>query len=97
MLRGQLVSAIFKKTLRLNLAEAKKSAAVTLMSSDISSIEGSFTVLYDIWAGILELGVGVYLLARLVGQACFLVIIPAIGKSPSIKIRQCLIELTQHV
>jgi len=80
MNRGMLVSAIFKQTLELDLATAKKSAAVTLMSTDVDSIEAGFVMMHDLWAGVLELGIGVFLLARYVGAAAFLVAVPAVRK-----------------
>ncbi|KAH6657974.1 putative ABC multidrug transporter [Truncatella angustata] len=83
MNRGMLVSAIFKQTLELDLATAKKSAAVTLMSTDVDSIEAGFVMMHDLWAGVLELGIGVFLLARYVGAAAFLVIVPAVLSTAS--------------
>lgn len=80
MNRGILVSAIFGRTLDLDLATAKKSAAVTLMSTDVDNIEAGFVMMHDLWAGILELGIGVFLLARYVGAAAFLVAVPAVRK-----------------
>jgi ATP-binding cassette, subfamily C (CFTR/MRP), member 1 len=80
MNRGMLVSAIFKHTLELELAIAKKSAAVTLMSTDVDSIEAGFVMMHDLWAGVLELGIGIFLLARYVGAAAFLVAVPAVCK-----------------
>lgn len=80
MNRGMLVSAIFQHTLELDLATAKKSAAVTLMSTDVDNIEAGFVMMHDLWAGIIELGVGVFLLARYVGAAAFLVVVPAVRK-----------------
>lgn len=78
MNRGMLVSAIFKHTLELDLATAKQSAAVTLMSTDVDSIGAAFTTIHDLWVGIIELAIGVYLLARYVGPAAFLVAVPAV-------------------
>lgn len=80
MNRGILVSAIFKHTLELDFATAKKSAAVTLMSTDVDNIEAGFVIMHNIWAGVIELGIGVYLLSRYVGAAAFLVAVPAVRK-----------------
>ena len=78
MNRGMLVSAVFKHTLELDLTTAKKSAAVTLMSTDVDSIGSAFVIMHDLWAGIIELAIGVYLLARYVGAAAFLISVPAV-------------------
>jgi hypothetical protein len=80
MVRGMLVSAIFTHTLQLDQATAKKSAAVTLMSTDVNSIEAGFVMMHDLWAGVLEVGIGFYLLSRYVGAATVLVVIPTICK-----------------
>lgn len=80
MNRGMLVSAIFKQTLELDLATAKKSAAVSLMSTDVDNIEAGFVMMHDLWAGVFELGIGVFLLSRYVGAAAFLVAVPAVRK-----------------
>lgn len=80
MNRGMLVSAIFKHTLDLDFATSKKSAAVTLMSTDVDSIEAGFVTMHDLWAGVIELGIGVFLLSRYVGAAAFLVAVPAVCK-----------------
>jgi ATP-binding cassette subfamily C (CFTR/MRP) protein 1 len=80
MNRGMLVSAIFKQTLELDLATAKKAAAVTLMSTDVANIEAGFVTMHDLWAGVLELSIGIFLLARYVGAAAFLVAVPAVRK-----------------
>lgn len=79
-LRGVLVSAIFKKTLALEQVHAKRFAAVTLMSTDIDGIAINLRKFFDICAGVLEVGVGTYLLTRIVGKATFLVVFPAISK-----------------
>jgi hypothetical protein len=80
MLRGQLVSVVVEKTLRINLGNDSKSAAVTLMSTDIDGIVSGLTVLHDVWAGLVELGLAVFLLATLVGGASFLVVVPAVSE-----------------
>ncbi|KJZ73968.1 hypothetical protein HIM_06636 [Hirsutella minnesotensis 3608] len=76
MLRGCLISAMYKKTLRLNASQLKEVAAMTLMSADMDGIEMGLSELHNVWASILELVLGIYLLAKIVGGACFLVIVP---------------------
>lgn len=79
-LRGILVSEIFKKTVALEQVDAKKFAAATLMSTDIDGIAINLRKFYDICASILEIGLGTYLLTRIVGKAAFLVVFPGICK-----------------
>lgn len=84
LVRGALVSAIFNKTLKLKASEAQKAAAVTLMSTDIDGIEQGLVIGFGIWASLIELAIAAYLLATLVGGASFLVVIPALSKSPNL-------------
>lgn len=51
------------------------------MSTDIDSIANGVNDLHEIWASILELGVAIYLLYLEIGAACFVVAIPAVGKT----------------
>lgn len=62
----------------LEASKAKDSAAVTLMSTDVDGVASGLQKIHDIWASVVELGLGVYLLQRQVGAACFLVLIPTI-------------------
>lgn len=64
----------------LDTTSAKEAAAVTLMSTDVDGIASGIQEMHEIWASILELAVAVYLLERQIGPACFLVVIPTVGK-----------------
>ncbi|POR35875.1 ABC transporter, transmembrane domain, type 1 [Tolypocladium paradoxum] len=80
MLRGALVSSILNKALHLDLETAKKSAAVTLMSTDIDAIALGLTYFHDIWTSVIELALGIYFLATIVGGASILVVLPALER-----------------
>lgn len=71
---------IFKKTTNLDTTFAKEGAAVTLMSTDVDGIATGIQLMHEIWASVVELFVAVYLLERQIGPACFLVVIPTVGK-----------------
>lgn len=75
--RGGLVSLIFTKVIDLDAVTAKESAAVTLMSTDIDGIASGLQKIHDIWASIIELAIGIYLLERQIGSACFIILVPA--------------------
>jgi hypothetical protein len=47
----------------------------------VDSIEAGFVMMHDLWAGVIELALGVFLLARYVGAAAFLVAVPAVRES----------------
>ena len=97
MIRGILISAIFKHTLQLDHITAEKSAAVTLMSTDVDNIEAGFVMMHDLWAGVLELGIGLYLLSRYVGAAAVFTLAPALCKSTWRKVIVLIILLTMSV
>lgn len=80
-LRGMLVSSIYDKTLKLKASDTtNKLAAMTLMSTDIDGLENGLAYFHDIWASIIELALGIYFLARLVGGSSFLVVLPGLGR-----------------
>lgn len=87
MLRGVLISEIFRKTLAIEHINAEKFAAATLMSTDVEGIATNLGKFHDIWANVVELALGTYLLTTVVGKATFVVIFPGISKiypSPAI-------------
>jgi hypothetical protein len=68
MFRGSLVALIYGKTLRLGSTSTDDADAITLMSADIDRIE-SFTIIHEMYAGVIEAGVALWLLFRLLGVA----------------------------
>ncbi|GES61683.1 ABC transporter [Aspergillus terreus] len=64
MIRGSLVSIIYRKTLRLHLNEAKSSAALTLASSDVDRIGLTVESGHEIWASSIETILALVLLQR---------------------------------
>ncbi|KAG8166037.1 hypothetical protein KVR01_004589 [Diaporthe batatas] len=77
MIRGAIVSMIFQKTLKLELEAIADSAPVTLMSTDIDGIHRGLQFLHDIWASLLAIAVGLYILQQLLGYSAFLVVVPS--------------------
>ncbi|KAJ6779521.1 hypothetical protein PWT90_07627 [Aphanocladium album] len=74
-IRGALASAVYDKSLRLGIAEAEDSATVTLITTDIPSLEAAILLLYDIVAMILEVAFGTAILTVFVGAASAIAII----------------------
>ena len=70
MIRGSLVSVIYRKTLDLNSNIEHGSAAITLMSTDIDRIARSMSKAHEIWASSIETCIAIYLLERQIGWAC---------------------------
>ncbi|KAM0558381.1 hypothetical protein ACHAPJ_005075 [Fusarium lateritium] len=78
MYRGGLVSLIFKKTLKLKTTSIKDSAPVTLMTADVATMVSAGASIHDMWANMLELPVGIYLLYRQIGRPSLLVLVPTV-------------------
>lgn len=70
-IRGGLVSLLYNKTLDLSITAKDPNAAMTLMSSDIERMIESLTLFHDVWCGVIELGVAMYLLYLNLGSACW--------------------------
>ena len=82
MIRGLLVSAIYKQTTEISLTAIDNKASVTLMSADVEQIVRGLRQIHEIWASIIEIGLATYLLERQTGPAAaapFLVIVIAVG------------------
>lgn len=79
-MRGALIPQIFHKTLGLSYSIAKESAATTLMSTDIEGIATGIPEIHKLWASLLELVVGFYMLSTVIDEATFLVVVPMLSK-----------------
>jgi ATP-binding cassette subfamily C (CFTR/MRP) protein 1 len=86
MLRGALVGAIYNRALLLPDGLHDDSAAVTLMSTDIDRIAIAMQSVHEIWARIIEVGVGLWLLERQVGAVCVVPIIIVASKFSMLKL-----------
>jgi ATP-binding cassette subfamily C (CFTR/MRP) protein 1 len=67
MFRGAVVGLIHNKTMKLQDGVYNESAAVTLMSTDIDRITFSMVSVHEIWAHLIEVAIGIWLLARQLG------------------------------
>lgn len=84
LVRGALVSAIYKKTTEISITALDNSAAVTLMSTDIERIMFGLTNLHELWANVVQVGLSTWLLQRELGLASIAPVIVAVGKSFSV-------------
>lgn len=74
--RGGLASQMLYKNLHLEVLDAKKNAAVTLMTADFDGISEGFAHCLEIPFTFLESGLGIYFLAKFIKQASFVIIFP---------------------
>lgn len=76
--RSILISAIYQKSLNLPADVLADSAAVTLMNADVAGVEQLISLSYESWARLLEMGLGIGILAVFVGAATLFTIIPTV-------------------
>jgi ATP-binding cassette subfamily C (CFTR/MRP) protein 1 len=67
MFRGATVSLIYTQSLLLDPGSVQKSAAVSLMSTDVDRIAFCLEELNECWARLIELVIGILLLTRQLG------------------------------
>ncbi len=75
-LRGGLVLLMFHKVHRLRESEAKKVAAVTLMTADIDGIAMGVPKYLDLPFGVLEISLGIFILSTFIHVAALAVFAP---------------------
>ena len=80
MVRGGLISMLYKKTADLSITAVDPAASMILMSADIERITTGWQTMHEMWANLIELCVAIYLLKRQLGVACAIPIGVAIGK-----------------
>jgi ATP-binding cassette subfamily C (CFTR/MRP) protein 1 len=76
-----MVSLIYNKALELQAGAYDNTDAITLMSTDIDRIAGSMSTIQDLWARVIEIGIGIWLLEIQLGWVCVAPIIVVIGMS----------------
>ncbi|KAJ5091867.1 hypothetical protein NUU61_006737 [Penicillium alfredii] len=79
MVRGTLVTMLYKKASCLRLTDADPANSITLMSADIERITQGWQTLHDIWANIIEIALAIYLLERQLGVSCFVPVCVALA------------------
>jgi ATP-binding cassette, subfamily C (CFTR/MRP), member 1 len=80
MVRGGVISLLYKKAGNTSLLNADPSSSVTLMSADIERIVLGMQSMHEIWSNAIEIGVAIYLLKRQLGIACMIPVAVAIGR-----------------
>jgi ATP-binding cassette subfamily C (CFTR/MRP) protein 1 len=79
LFRGSLTTFILDKTLRIDSSAKENAEAITLISADIDRIGSSLTLIHELYADFIEVGIALWLLYRLLGVAMVAPIIWMIG------------------
>ncbi|KAK7958693.1 multidrug resistance-like protein [Apiospora saccharicola] len=69
-LRGVLISAVFAKSLQINIAAANNAASATLMSVDVETIVEAVENVHELWAMAVQVALAMWLLNRQIGISC---------------------------
>lgn len=80
LVRGSLIDIIYRKSLTIELSAAQKAAPVGLVTAEVERIDFTVEKLHAVWAGIVELAVGIFLLQLEVGYACVAPVVVAVGQ-----------------
>lgn len=83
MFRGAAVALIYDHTMVLPDGTRDESAAVTLMSTDIDMIARSLEQASELWARVVEIAIGIWLLERQLAAVCVAPILVILGRSSS--------------
>jgi hypothetical protein len=57
-----------------------ETSAVTLMSTDLNGLQRIVPLFHDLWASVVELGIGLTILGSIYGTPCLLLIVPSTSK-----------------
>lgn len=80
MIRGGLISLIYRRMLQTQATKLNDSAAVTLMSTDVQRIAETFHFLIlELVPAFIQLGVATYLLYRQLGAVFVVLLVLSIG------------------
>jgi len=80
MIRGVLVTAVYRKTTEISIIALDNSAAVTLMSTDVERIVQGMKNLHEFWANFIQVAITTWLLQQQLGLACIAPLGIALGK-----------------
>ncbi|KAE8374500.1 P-loop containing nucleoside triphosphate hydrolase protein [Aspergillus bertholletiae] len=69
MVRGAVISMVYRKATTLSVEDADPASSLTLMSADIERIVQGWQTIHDIWGNALEIGLAIFLLERQLGVA----------------------------
>jgi ABC-type transport system involved in cytochrome bd biosynthesis fused ATPase/permease subunit len=83
MTRGALIGLIHARSLRVEQSYNQDGKALTLMSTDVDSVETFTEMFHETWAQVVEVLVGTSLLARQIGWFAPLPLIIVFGILPA--------------
>lgn len=83
MIRGGLISMLYRDVLNMDTIKSSKSSPVALISMDMEKIAFGLQTFHQTWAGLLEFAVSIWLLQRQLGLAVLGSILTSLGEFPT--------------
>jgi ATP-binding cassette subfamily C (CFTR/MRP) protein 1 len=78
-----MVALIYSRSLNSQTGVFDDSATLTLMSTDVTVLTSSVQNFCDIWARVIEMSIGIWLLQMQLGWVCVAPLVVVAGKLPS--------------
>lgn len=83
MLRGSLITTVFRKATTLSLGQFDPAESVTLMSTDVERVNRGLLEMHDFWASIFQVIVATWLIKVELGVAAVAPVAVALGMDDS--------------
>lgn len=72
MIRGGLISLIYRQTTKLQAGDFKAKSSITLISTDVERISYRLRSIHEAWMAPIEVAIAIFLLERQLGVACLI-------------------------
>lgn len=97
-MKGSIASLVYHKALRLDIAsdDVSPEGALTLVSTDCETIVQGILYVHELWGGVIEVCLGLYLIYRELGAACAIPISVVFGKNHLVWHRNDTMRLTRR-
>ncbi|KAL5380839.1 hypothetical protein PMIN02_010504 [Paraphaeosphaeria minitans] len=79
MLRGSMITTVFKKATDLSLGQFDPAESVTLMSTDVERVNRGLLDMHEFWADIVQVAIATWLIEAELGVAAVAPIAVALG------------------
>lgn len=70
MIRGALMTAVYRKGMEVNFKDNNGTKTVTLMSTDCELIIRGLLTMHELWASVIQVSFATWLVQRELGIAC---------------------------
>jgi ATP-binding cassette subfamily C (CFTR/MRP) protein 1 len=70
MIRGALMTAVYRKAMEVNSKDINGTKTVTLMSTDCELVVRGLLTMHELWASVVQVVFAIWLVQRELGIAC---------------------------